>query len=179
MINDRCEARWYLPRFNRKIIGKSIELQMNAARDRPKAEMSRSREWMLGWRYESRAILGEIRDLKKIRKVWTMIGFLKEEIGNDRVEKAGISNLYVWTASGEGYVESRSWWWFSNQTQFSAGSHQSDAVESLGARVDGAIRKRQNFSRCISSWHIKAVLSFLVSSPVKLKLGCNALSAGK
>lgn len=50
---------------------------------------------MLGWRYESRAILGEIRDLKKIRNVWTMIGFLKEEIGNDRVEKAGISNLYV------------------------------------------------------------------------------------
>lgn len=43
MIDDRCEARWYLPRFNRKIIGKSIELQMNAARDRPKAEMSRSR----------------------------------------------------------------------------------------------------------------------------------------
>lgn len=68
---------------------------------------------------------------------------------------------------------------FSNQTQFSADSHQSDAVESLGARVDDAIRKRQNFSRCISSWHIKAVLSFLVSSPVKLKLGCNALSAGK
>lgn len=43
MIDDRCEARWYLPRFNRKIIiGKSIELRINAFGNRSKAEMFRS-----------------------------------------------------------------------------------------------------------------------------------------
>lgn len=36
------EARWYLTRFNRKIIGKSIELQMKPA------EMSRS-DWRADW----------------------------------------------------------------------------------------------------------------------------------
>lgn len=46
MIDDRCEARWYLPRFNRKIIiGKSIELRINAGRKRRCSDL----DWMLEW----------------------------------------------------------------------------------------------------------------------------------